>query len=358
MMSEPLRFATPEEKQNAPYRVNGFIPSPQSSKHWLYGQKIDMAAAGDLPRATMNVKPGMIFDQGQEGSCTGNGGSYHKGFQERPSHNGLWLVFSRSFLYKLARTLDGIAHNGDDGSTPLAIMQVLQKFGVCLESTLPYQSNPNDPATLDAKNIPQQAYTEALNYRIKNYAKCLTVDEMKHALAAGKTLLSGLIVTDSFMHPDNGGFCGLPLGTIYGGHCINIVDYDDDLEHTYADGHTEKGFFLFPNSWSDKWGDQGYGKIPYSFITFMNKDFGTPFFMEAWTSIDLDSDPVPPPVRNNTIEIWEGNTTAKVNGNDVTLDQPPIEQNGRILVPIRFISQALGAQVDWDQNEKKVTVTN
>lgn len=356
------RPATQEEKDNAPHKVSGLRPSPQDYRHWLYGQKIDMTATADgLPRATMNARPGSIFDQGKEGSCTGNGGAYHKGFQERASHNGQWLVFARSFLYKLARTLDGINHNGDDGSTPLAIMQVLQKYGVCLESTFSYESDPTNPLSLDAKDIPQAAYTEALNYRISNYAKCQTLDEMKHALALGKTLLSGVIVTDTFMHPEAGGFCGLPQGSIYGGHCINIVDYDDDLTHTYADGHTEKGFFLFPNSWSDQWGDKGYGKIPYSFLNATSEitaDHYMHFFMEAWTSIDLDSDPVAPPERTGvTIEVWEGKQNAAINGNNVPLDQPPVEINNRVMVPVRFISEALGAKVDWDGNEKKVTIT-
>lgn len=37
--------------------------------------------------------------------------------------------------------------------------------------------------------------------------------------------------------------------------------------------------------------------------------------------------------------------------------QPFIDQNGRTQVPIRFISEQLGAEVSWDGIEKKVTVT-
>lgn len=47
-----------------------------------------------------------------------------------------------------------------------------------------------------------------------------------------------------------------------------------------------------------------------------------------------------------------------VNGNKVSFPdaQPFIDENGRTQVPVRFVSEALGAKVDWDGNDKKVTV--
>jgi hypothetical protein len=52
-----------------------------------------------------------------------------------------------------------------------------------------------------------------------------------------------------------------------------------------------------------------------------------------------------------------GQTTFTVNGSPNTLDSPPIIKNGRTLLPIRPIVEALGGTVSWDGNEKKVTVT-
>ena len=43
-----------------------------------------------------------------------------------------------------------------------------------------------------------------------------------------------------------------------------------------------------------------------------------------------------------------GNPGASVNGAEVTLDQPPVLYYNYTLVPLRFVSEALGAQVDWD----------
>ena len=39
------------------------------------------------------------------------------------------------------------------------------------------------------------------------------------------------------------------------------------------------------------------------------------------------------------------------------LDVPATILNGRTLVPIRFVSEALGARVTWDQDTQEVTVT-
>jgi len=44
-----------------------------------------------------------------------------------------------------------------------------------------------------------------------------------------------------------------------------------------------------------------------------------------------------------------------VNGTALTFDQPPIIENGRTLVPLRAIFEALGADVDWEQSTQTVT---
>lgn len=48
---------------------------------------------------------------------------------------------------------------------------------------------------------------------------------------------------------------------------------------------------------------------------------------------------------------------AKVGDKVMTLDVPPFVQNGRTLVPLRFIGEQLGASIAWDQAEQRVTYT-
>jgi len=46
-----------------------------------------------------------------------------------------------------------------------------------------------------------------------------------------------------------------------------------------------------------------------------------------------------------------------VNGAELSFDQPPIIEDGRTLVPLRIIFEALGAEVDWEQTTQTITAT-
>ena len=51
-----------------------------------------------------------------------------------------------------------------------------------------------------------------------------------------------------------------------------------------------------------------------------------------------------------------GETSATVNGNTVTLDVPAKIENGRTLVPLRFISESLDAEVKWNAEEYRIDI--
>lgn len=58
------------------------------------------------------------------------------------------------------------------------------------------------------------------------------------------------------------------------------------------------------------------------------------------------------------IRLWIGSTDISINGNMSVIDVPPIIYNGRTLVPLRVISEVLGARVDWDQYSQTVTINS
>jgi multiple sugar transport system substrate-binding protein len=59
---------------------------------------------------------------------------------------------------------------------------------------------------------------------------------------------------------------------------------------------------------------------------------------------------------DNKIALSIGKTVAKVNGYDVTLDAPAAIVNAKTLVPIRFIAESMGATTAWNATLRKVTV--
>jgi hypothetical protein len=65
---------------------------------------------------------------------------------------------------------------------------------------------------------------------------------------------------------------------------------------------------------------------------------------------------------NTNIELWIGQSNALVNGATVPIDAnnpnvKPLIINGRTMLPIRFVTENLGCEVQWDEITKKVTIT-
>jgi len=65
---------------------------------------------------------------------------------------------------------------------------------------------------------------------------------------------------------------------------------------------------------------------------------------------------MPDEVYANKIELTIGKPMATVNSKAVTLDAPPIIMNDRTMVPIRFVAEALGCKVGWDEITQTVTI--
>lgn len=51
-----------------------------------------------------------------------------------------------------------------------------------------------------------------------------------------------------------------------------------------------------------------------------------------------------------------GTPYASINGKKVLLDSPPLIVKDRTMVPLRFIAEALGAEVTWDETTKSITI--
>lgn len=64
-------------------------------------------------------------------------------------------------------------------------------------------------------------------------------------------------------------------------------------------------------------------------------------------------------VRNDqSVSLIIGQTSAQTNNGTISLNEPAQIINGRTIVPLRFISEALGANVEWNSKERKVIINN
>ncbi len=61
---------------------------------------------------------------------------------------------------------------------------------------------------------------------------------------------------------------------------------------------------------------------------------------------------------NRGVIITIGFDTALVNGNSIELDSPAYIENGRTMLPLRFVTEHLGCGVTWDEAARSVTIVS
>ena len=61
---------------------------------------------------------------------------------------------------------------------------------------------------------------------------------------------------------------------------------------------------------------------------------------------------------DNIITVVIGQDKAFVNGEEIQLDATAVVENDRTYLPIRFIMENLGADVEWDKDNQQVIITN
>lgn len=71
---------------------------------------------------------------------------------------------------------------------------------------------------------------------------------------------------------------------------------------------------------------------------------------------DADTQTVTATRETVTILLRLGSREARVGDRIITLDVPPLALRGRTFVPLRFVSEALGARVDWDERTRTVLI--
>jgi len=235
----------------------GVIKSPEDKRDYVFSRIYKVI---DLPRKTNNMD--IMFpvrDQESQGSCAAMSASAMKEWQEIKDVS-IKEYLSPQFIYNLRENQDS------EGMTNRDLMKILQNKGVCFESTFTY-GNLKPPT--------EKALKEALIFKINNYARIYSLDELKQALF----IKGPCVVAVPVYNYTNKLWLERPGDVFLGGHDMCAVDYDDDEQVIWI-----------RNSWGHEYGIAGYTKMPYS-------EFEKAW--EWWTSVDLKSeyppiDPVDP----------------------------------------------------------------
>ncbi len=79
--------------------------------------------------------------------------------------------------------------------------------------------------------------------------------------------------------------------------------------------------------------------------------------LDAAVEYDAASQKITATKGDTVIELVLGEKAAKKNGEGIALDAPAVTKNGNTMVPLRFVAEALQAQVDWDNASQTITIT-
>lgn len=186
---------------------------------------------------------------------------------------------SRLFVYKVTRRLMGTTD--DSGAYLRTTMQAVSLFGVPPERHCPYiiENYNDEPSAF--------LYSYASNYQSLKYTRLDSngasqteiLNLIKRVIAAGYCIVFGFSVYSSL-----GNAADIPFPTnadiLRGGHAVMIVGFDDNHK---INGKTIPSLII-RNSWGTRWGEGGYGYLPYDYVlSGLARDFWTCFKWE-WIS--------------------------------------------------------------------------
>ena len=210
--------------------------------------------------------------QGNLGACVAFSAIALKEWQENIQYQNetgrikeISYNLSEQWVYRNCKAIDPW---GDtiEGTNIRSAMKVLSTIGVPCESNWEYSD--------DKENIgePDEGCEDiALYFRIGSYWRINNLDELKQALIDGPVVIAIDIYEEMFSHLNHGHVPmpqsedQIPLGC----HSVCIVGYDDETQEV-----------KFKNSWSQFFGERGYGYFTYDYINKYMKD--------AWTCRDYE----------------------------------------------------------------------
>src|ERR1700689_459679 len=153
----------------------GWIPDRPDHRDYLYSA---IAPKVKLPsKIDLRSEDSPIENQGRLGSCTANALAGHLQFLEK-INGQTYKDLSRLFIYYNERATEGTI-GVDSGAMIRDGIKVLAKFGVCPESSWPYDIS---QFTKKPKVV---CYKEGLKHRITSYRRLQTLNEMLNCLADG-----------------------------------------------------------------------------------------------------------------------------------------------------------------------------
>lgn len=247
------------------------------------------------------------------------------------------------------------------GTSFKAILNRICKYGMATEEDYPTW----DDKDVNDNKFPKastQSYDNALKFKPTGFKEINDIDVLLDAINNNGGAVCEVRLYQGHISPNNG-FVEIKQGQESKGlHAIKICGYDLDLERQYGN-EIEKGFLILEESYDKNRGFKGYLYVPISY--FINGKFGKYSFDKYFKSVYAFEYAKEMPFKtffNSTqaivprrvIELIVGQTTASIDGVEAKMQCPAKIIDGRTLIPLRFVGEALNCSVMWYGGEKKV----
>jgi len=230
----------------------GWVRDNPDARDVLYAAPLLALPRGLPAKVDLRTKCPPVYDQGQLGSCTGNGIAAAIQFDQKKLRKKAFVP-SRLFIYYNERVMENTV-NSDAGAQVRDGIKSVAALGAPPETDWPYHI---DKFT---ERPSAKAYSDAKRDLVSSYMRVAqSLPQMKGCLAAGYPFVFGFTVYEAFESAAvaKSGVLSMPGPNeqMVGGHCVVAVGYND-----------ANRVFMIRNSWGNRWGMKGYFTMPYEYL--------------------------------------------------------------------------------------------
>jgi len=286
----------------------GVIPSPPDERDYRYSAYARVYR--ELP-AEFSLTTRRVDNQGAVGACVACSLGLAKDWQEE-RETGKPMCFSRQFIYSNRAS----THHQGSGMVPREALAQLRHYGACQEYLWP------GLVEYGRETWPEGVLKAAAPYKVTTYVRVEQsfIPEIKSAVYELGPVLYCVPVHSNF-RPDADGKIPMPSGSLLGYHAMAIIGW-------------RPGGWLVQNSWGEDWGLAGCCWIPWDYPS-----------LEIWAVTDAEN------VKTRRVDLHIGDKVMLVDGEPVLMDVAPFIKDDRTFLPLRFVGEAFGAEVDWEPKD-------
>lgn len=215
--------------------------------------RLELATAVPLPiKFSLKDKVGKVKNQNGSGSCVGQAFAYYAEVINN--------IETKEKVELSARDIYSLIYQPESGAWLKDGASKICNSGVVLEKDAVSYDNGNPPSEQFMRNRNDITDEEIENGKTYIALKYLTFDwgnieSYKQAIVQGNGCVTAVesnnicFANAEVLVPDN-------KSQVDWAHAIYLIGYDDN-----------KRVFEFVNSWGEQWGDNGFGYLPYDYIT-------------------------------------------------------------------------------------------